>query len=131
MKKLGLVGGIGPASTLDYYNDTVSFIHKQTGTYPRIVIDSINMDTMIDNLSAGKSDEVTEQILCSISSLKAAGADFAAICSNTPHIFFDRIKANSPLPLISITEAAAKYIKEHGFSSVLILGTQFTMKSGM
>lgn len=133
MKKIGLVGGIGPASTVDYYLGLINKCRAENSddTYPEIVIDSINMHDMIKAFSENDCQTVCNMITESISSLKAAGAEIAAITSNTPHIIWDMIKDRLDVNTLSIVDCAVNYIKEKGFRRVLILGTEFTMKSGM
>ena len=61
--------------------------------------------------------------------LKRAGAEFAAIASNTPHIVFDEVQARSPLPLVSIVEETCRKAKALGFKKPGLLGTGFTMRA--
>jgi aspartate racemase len=75
--------------------------------------------------------DVARQLLESIGNLKNAGADFAAIASNSPHIVWDLIKDSSPIPLVSIVDAACEHIIRHNFKNVLIFATKFTMKNGL
>ncbi len=131
MKKVGIVGGIGPASTLDYYIGIVNGCMEKYGGYPLVTVDSINMTEMCGYFEQKNYDAVADLITDSIRNLMKAGAEFAAIASNTPHIIYDRIFDDSPLPLISITEATCGFISEQGYKSPLILGTKFTMESRM
>lgn len=131
MQKLGIVGGIGPASTLDYYSGVINGAVEKTGEYPPLVIDSIDMNEMCGYFERGEYDAAAEMLLDSINNLKNAGATLAVMASNTPHIVFDKIKASSPLPLISIIEATCGFALEMEYKKVLILGTAFTMKSGL
>jgi aspartate racemase len=61
--------------------------------------------------------------------LADAGADFAIISANTPHLAFDEVCRRSPIPLISIVEAAAQATKTKGLNKVGLMGTRFTMKA--
>lgn len=74
---------------------------------------------------------VARQLLSSISNLEKAGADFAAIASNSPHIVWDLIKNNTPIPLISIIDATCDFINRQNYNKVLIIATKFTMKNGL
>lgn len=88
MKKIGLVGGLGPASTVDYYLGIIEKSHMEQGkdVYPEIVIDSVNMSQHINALEEKDYNRVCEYLFCSLSNLKAAGAEIAAITANTEHI---------------------------------------------
>jgi len=133
MKKAGLIGGIGPASTLDYYSGIIYGCRAKTNDddYPEIVIDSVNMTEMLSYVSNKDWDSLVDMLLHAIQNLARAGADFAAIASNTPHIVFDRVQKESVLPLVSIVEATCSYIRRQGCKSVVVLGTRFTMSSGL
>jgi len=130
---IGLIGGIGPASTLDYYMGIIKGYMEKTGSenYPEILLHSIDLTEMVSFIKLDRWDEVILKLVDSIKMLSDAGAEFAAIASNTPHIVFDEILLQSPIPLISIVEETCKYIKNAGHNRVLTIGTLFTMKSGL
>lgn len=129
--KFGIVGGIGPASTLDYYDGLTKMHFDATGRCAPLVIDSMDMYAMTDLFSKGDNEGVVSLLLSSVENLKSAGATVAAMASNTPHIVFDALVERSPLPLISIVDETCKYIAKSGYKRALILGTAFTMKSGL
>ena len=133
MKKIGLVGGIGPASTVDYYLGLIERCRAEFGenVYPEIVIDSVSLTTATDFLAQNDFDGNAQLMLKSLAGLKAAGAEIAAITANTEHIVWDRISDKFQLPVVSIVEATAAEILRKGYRKVLILGTIFTMKSGL
>ncbi len=133
MKKVGIIGGIGPASTLDYYNGIISGVRELTKNedYPKLVIDSVNMTEMIGYITENAWDKVTGLLVAATHHLAAAGADFAVMASNTPHIVFDALQAQSKLPLISIVDETCKYAANIGCRHVAVLGTLFTMRSGL
>ena len=133
MKKIGLVGGLGPASTVDYYLGLIGLCRRERGedVYPKIVIDSADMSEHIRAFADGDYDKVCGLLLKSISDLKAAGAELAAVTANTEHIVWNKICDRFPLPVISIVDAAINEIKRKGYKKVLVLGTEFTMRSGL
>jgi len=132
MKKTGIVGGIGPASTLDYYRGIIDGFRAKSngGSYPEIVINSIDMAEMLAYVSNGDWDALTNMLLGAIKNLADAGADFVAIASNTPHIVFDRVREKSVLPLISIVEKTCAAVRRKGCKKVIVIGTRFTMSNG-
>lgn len=137
MKKLGLVGGVGPVSTIEYYKGINEGYQKHLSRYsksgenPPMLIDSLNLATAYD-LSVKKDwKNFAELFINSVHSLHAAGAEFAAIAANTAHIVFDEVKAASPIPLIGIVDETCKAAQAHGCKKLLIFGTGFTMSSGM
>lgn len=133
MKKIGLVGGIGPASTVDYYLGLIERCRAELGenVYPEIVIDSVSLTTATDFFAQNDFDGNAQLMLKSLADLKAAGAEIAAITANTEHIVWDKIKDFFEIPVVSIVEATADEILRKGYKRVLILGTIFTMKSGL
>ena len=130
MKKLGLVGGMGPESTIPYYHDIVYGVQKKTGKqiFPNLTIESINVFEVLELCKEEKYDELTEYLMQAINNLVKSGADFAALSANTPHIVFDRLKSQSPIPLISIVEATCKEAELKNLKKIGLLGTIFTMK---
>jgi len=132
MKKVGIVGGMAPASTVDYYSGIIQGVRAKTGddNYPQIVIDSVNMTQMLSFFDNKDWDALVNMLVGAIKNLANAGAGFAAIASNTPHIVFDKVQKQSVLPLISIVDATCQYARSKGCKKVLVIGTRFTMSSG-
>ena len=132
MNTVGIVGGIGPESTIEYYRKIVSayFDRDTKGNYPKILINSINMKKMLDLIGSSEFEEVTVFLVSELHKLSEAGADFGVLASNTPHIVFDKVRDASTLPLISIVEATCEKAQELGVHSVGLLGTKFTMQGG-
>lgn len=131
MKRGGLIGGMGPESTLEYYNAIINAFKNDQGVldYPEMVIYSVNLSQFIDLMKIKAYDEIVEMLVSKLESLKLAGADFAAITANTPHLLFDRIREKTNLPLISIVEATLEETKRKGLKRPGLFGTGFTMKA--
>jgi aspartate racemase len=131
MKKIGLISGLGPESTVDYYNRIIDAFKNDKGdmNYPEIIIYSVNMSEFMGLIREKHYDNAAEMIIEKIHSLEKAGADFAAITANTPHMLFDKIKEKSPLYLISIVEATLEACRKIRVKRSGLLGTGFTMNS--
>lgn len=129
MKKLGIIGGMGPESTLMYYREiTMRFNeHSETDRFPALTIESIDMFRAVGYCKAGQFDELLEYLTAGMESLEAAGADFAVIASNTPHVVFDRLQERVRIPLISIVDAASEAAAAQEVGKIAWLGTGFTM----
>ncbi|HAF15616.1 MAG TPA: aspartate racemase [Blastocatellia bacterium] len=129
-KTAGIVGGIAPESTVEYYRLLIASYRKQTndGNYPPIIINSINLKKMLDLILANRLALVTDYLVEAVEKLARAGADFGAFASNTPHIVFDEIRGRSSLPLISIVEATCDAASRMGLQRVGLFGTRFTMQ---
>jgi len=132
MKMAGIIGGIAPASTIEYYRLIISGFRERTNTkeYPRILINSINMTRMLDLVEHSKFDELTDVLSSEIKRLEAGGADFAALASNTPHIIFEQLRKKADIPLISIVEETCKKARVSGCKKAGLFGTKFTMQGG-
>jgi aspartate racemase len=130
MKTAGVIGGIGPESTIEYYRLIISLYRqrKKDGSYPQIVINSIDMKKMLDLIAGGELAEVAKYLTGEVRRLADAGADFALLASNTPHIVFEDIRKGSPLPLVSIVEETCKKADSLGLKKVGLFGTKFTMQ---
>src|SRR5438105_15601258 len=111
MKTLGMIGGVGPESTVDYYKNIIALYRerKPDGHYPQFVINSIDLQTGIDFLEANDLAGMADFLLNEIEKLPRAGADFGIIAANTPHIVFDEVIARSPIPFIIIVEVIRDY----------------------
>ena len=132
MKTVGIIGGIGPESTIEYYRLIIALYREQTrdGSYPSIVINSIDLKHMLDLISGDKLLEVEGYLLAELERLARAGVDFAALAAHTPHIVFGALSARTPVPLISIVEVAYEAARERGLKRVGLFGTRFTMQAG-
>jgi len=126
---LGIIGGIAPESTIAYYRLVVARHREKTGRYPKIVINSIDLDAMIGLVAAGKFPELIAMLLGELEKLARAGAEIALFASNTPHIVFRELAPRSPLPLISIVECARDAAKALGLKRLGLFGTRFTMQA--
>jgi aspartate racemase len=102
MKTLGMIGGVGPESTIDYYKNLIAMYRerKPDGHYPQFVINSIDLQKGIDFLEANNLAGMTKFLLNEIEKLPPAGAEFGIIAANTPHIVFYYVKAKSPFHFI-------------------------------
>jgi aspartate racemase len=130
VKTLGMIGGVGPESTIDYYKLIIAEYRerKRDSSYPPIIINSIDMNRARDLVTANALAELTEYLVAEVQRLARAGADFGLIAANTPHIVFDDIRRQSPIPLISIVEATCDAAKALGLRRLGLLGTRFTMR---
>jgi aspartate racemase len=131
-KVIGIIGGIAPPSTIDYYQKIISGFQEKGKTrhYPSIIINSIDMTRMLELVAAKEYDALVDYITQEIQRLKDGGAGVAAIASNTPHIVFEQLKKKSAVPLISIVEAAMADAKHQCFKKLGLFGTKSTMQSG-
>jgi aspartate racemase len=131
MKTLGMIGGVGPESTVDYYRLIIAMYRdrKPDGSYPPIVINSIDMTKMLGFVEADALPDLANYLSEEVRKLAGAGADFGLLASNTPHIVFDEVQRQSPIPLLSIVEATCKAAKAQGLGKLGLFGSRFTMQA--
>ena len=131
MKRLGIIGGLGPESTIEFYKEVIRAYKERVadGSQPEFLINSVNMKTLVDAVTVGDFGTMANYLVEQIERLAKAGADFAIISANTPHLAFDEVQRRSRIPLISIVEAAAQETKTRGLKKVGLMGTRFTMKA--
>jgi aspartate racemase len=130
MKTVGLIGGIAPPSTVDYYRLIIASYRERTGdgSYPQILINSLNLARLKRLFEQDRLAELADWLTTEIERLARAGADFGVLTSNTPHLIFDELSRRSPIPLVSIVEAAADAAEQRGHKVLGLLGTRFTMQ---
>jgi len=114
---LGIVGGTGPESTVDYYRSLIASWRRRRpdGSYPRVVIDSVEAGRLFANLASADLDAVGRQLGEAVSMLAAAGCGRALLASNASHLAFERIKPTPRIPLIHIVDAARDVALRSGF----------------
>jgi aspartate racemase len=131
MKTLGIIGGLGPESTIDYYGRIVTLYRERTGdgSYPQFIINSINLKKGLDFMDANNLPGMTDYLVEEIGKLILAGATFGLISANTPHIVFDEVASRSSIPLISIVEATCTAAKAKKLKRLALFGTRYTMQA--
>lgn len=133
MRILGMVGGIGPESTIAYYRALLLCYRRLTGRLDGLplIINSIDLGRLFRLTASGDTGGLAEYLLREIERLADAGAQLGFVAANTPHIVFDELQARSPIPLVSIVSAARDTALALGLSRLGVLGTRFTMESAI
>jgi aspartate racemase len=131
MKTLGIIGGLGPESTIDYYGRIIALYRQRTGdgSYPQFMINSINLKKGLDFMEANNLAGMTDYLVEEIGKLILAGATFGLISANTPHIVFDQVASRSSIPLVSIVEATCTAAKAKKLKRLALFGTRYTMQA--
>ncbi|MEQ3672857.1 aspartate/glutamate racemase family protein [Pseudophaeobacter sp.] len=144
MKKIGILGGVGWASTLDYYRgicagswqrqiETGAEAHNGPLPCPKITIESVNQ-AETRSLRGRPEDEASWAAFDAVFRdgllvLQAAGCDFAVIASNTPHARLHAIRQGVEMPVLSIFDATAQAVAKTKADSALVIGTAVTMQA--
>lgn len=127
MNKLGLIGGTGPESTIEYYRKIEYGVQRIAGGLPRLTIESMSVFDVLSYCARKDYDGLTRYLLGAVRSLADAGCGAAALTGITPHIVFEELSAQSPIPVISMIEAACSRALDDGLRKVVLLGTYPTM----
>ena len=131
MKTLGIIGGLGPESTIDYYRKIIALYRDRTGdgSYPQFIVNSVNLKKGLDFMEANNLPGMADYLVEEIGKLARAGASFGLISANTPHIVFDEVTSKSPIPLVSIVEATCAAAKARKLKRLALFGTRYTMQA--
>jgi aspartate racemase len=129
-KTIGMIGGIAPASTVDYYQRIISRFQERTGLreYPNIIINSINMAHMVDLISKDQMNELVDFLSEEIFVLEKAGAKVIFMASNTPHIVFEALAQRVKTKMVSIVDSTIAYAQSKGYIRLGLFGTISTME---
>src|SRR5437588_13028225 len=106
MKTLGVIGGVGPESTVEYYRTIIALYRGRVrdGSYPHLILNSIDLGKEIDLIDRDDRRGLADFLVIEVEKLTKAGAEFGLIASNTPHIVLDEVRSSSTVPLISLLE---------------------------
>ena len=126
-----MIGGVGPESTVDYYQRIVALYRERNpdGSYPLLIINSVDLTKGRALIDANDRSGLTKYLVEEIQKLVKAGADFGLIAANTPHIVFNEVARESPIPLISIVEATCAAAKARALKKLGLFGTRYTMQA--
>ena len=132
MKTIGLIGGMSWTSTLEYYRLLNELTARRTGGshFAKVILYSLDFGEVERIQHGGRWDEAAKLLTEAGRALKAAGADFLLICSNTMHIVADAVQKGTGLPLLHIADVTGDAIRRSGLKRVGLLGTKFVMESG-
>jgi len=133
MRILGIVGGTGPESTVDYYRRFIATwrVRGPAGTYPRLIVDSVEGGEVIRLLGEGEFGRVAAIVSVAVDQLTAAGAGAAMLASNATHLAFEGVRAGSAIPLIHIVDVTAEAANRRGYRRVGLIGTRFVMQADL
>lgn len=130
MKKIGLIGGTGPESTLVYYKEINTICNQKCGgnAFPEMAVESLNLFKALELVKDNKLDELADYIAGKIDSLVRGGAEIVALTAATMHVVYERLKQKVSVPFISIPETVADEAAARGYKKIGLLGTIFTME---
>lgn len=130
MKKIGLVGGTGPESTLMYYKELNARIDWITNEaqMPDVAIESVDFRRAWRYVSSGAYDELADYLAEKVNSLRIGGAEVISLTAATMHLVFNEVQEKTGVSLVSIPKAVCEAALADGYKTVGLLGTIFTME---
>lgn len=130
MKKIGLLGGLSPESTVEYYRIINSEVRKVIGgcSSAELIIESFNFKEIEKMQFADQWQELGDKLGLAAKNLENCGAEYVVICTNLMHKVAPIIQSHISVPLIHMVDSVAKEIKKQKMNKVGLLGTIFTME---
>jgi aspartate racemase len=130
MKKIGIIGGMSPESTIAYYQYITHSYTQRFGdySYPEVLIYSVSFQDYVDWPAQDRWDLVAQGLSTAAGTLEAAGAGVIAIATNTMHRVYDQVQASVKVPVISVLDVVADAIQSAELQTVGLLGTRYTME---
>jgi aspartate racemase len=131
MKTLGIIGGTGPETTVEYYRRLISAYRERSpeGHAPSLLINSIDSKKLVDLVTANELTQMADYLVEEVARLARAGAGLGLIAANTPHLVFDEVQSRSPIPMLSIVTATRDAAAAAGYRRLALFGTRFTMQA--
>ena len=131
MKRLGIIGGTGPESTVEYYRRLIAAYRARDaeGRAPFLILNSIDNKTLVDLVTANELAAAADYMSGEIEVLACAGAGLALIAAVTPHLVFEEVQARARIPMLSIVEATCDAATAAGLRRLALFGTRFTMQA--
>ena len=130
MKTIGLIGGMSWESSIEYYRIINEMVKERLGGLhsAKCIMHSVDFADVEPLQHEGHWDEPAEHMVRAAQSVEAAGADFLVLCTNTMHKTADQIERQTSIPFLHIADATAQKVRDHGLTTVGLLGTRFTME---
>jgi len=133
IKKIGVLGGIGPEATGEFYNKLICKLQekeliKTNRDFPQIVINSIPAPELIYEKI---SDEELNPYIEGLKELDAFGVDIIIMVCNTIHLYYDKLQKEINTPILDLKEELKELLKRKEIKSTFIIGTPNTIKQGL
>lgn len=132
MKTIGLIGGTGWISTMEYYRLINQGINDKIGglSAARCLLYSFNYADIAELNQKNDHTGVLRLLIETAKKIEGAGADCIALCANTLHLYADDLQKEISKPIVHIGSATANEVKKKGLVKVGLLGTKTTMEEG-
>lgn len=133
MKKVGIIGGLGPETTAEFYLDVIFSCQKKDKTSrPPVVISSVPLPYLIEEDVIAKNtgiERVLPFLVAEAQRLEKSGVDFIVMPCNSLHVFIEQLRGSVKIPVLSIIESTVKFLKDNNFNKAGIVSTSATLKN--
>ncbi len=133
MKTVGIIGGLGPETTAEFYLDIVFSCQKRDRTHrPPILISNVPVPYQIEEDAVSKNlgiEKFTPFLIHEAQRLEKSGADFLVMPCNSLHVFIELIRESVHIPVLSIIEETTAFLKKNAFHRVGIISTSATIQN--
>jgi len=132
--KLGVVGGVGPAATVDFLNKVVrSTPARRDQDHLRLLVEQNPQIPDRTEHLVGEGTDPTLALYATCKKLQAGEADLIAIPCNTAHAFVEEIQAHLDIPIMNMLTVTVKHVRESfpALKKVGLLATSGTIASGV
>lgn len=129
MKRVGVIGGLGPLSTMHFYKKVIYLCqHKLNSEYPNMIINSVDTWRFVE--AQKNSSEAIDFLVKEIKKIEDH-VDFIVIPCNTAHFVINEVREAINVPILAINEEVIKAVKKYNPKKVGIIGTNLTITSGI
>jgi aspartate racemase len=131
--RIGIVGGVGPAATVLYYEKLVAGYQERWAgrLYPEVVVHCLDLAWVTERFERDDLDSLTERAQEAVASLEASGCAFGLFSCNAMHLVFDAVAKQARLPLLDLRQLVVEEVSASQADAVALLATTFTVKSGL
>lgn len=133
MKTLGIIGGLGPETTAEFYLSIIAQCQRLARDHrPNIIINSVPIEYSIEENALLHGKDVEQFLPCLIHSaqlLEKAGADFVVMPCNTLHRFVPDIQAAISIPFVSVIDVVVDFVMKNNLGGVGLIATSITLQS--
>jgi aspartate racemase len=123
-----LIGGLGVGATIYYYQELVK-AHLAQGQVANLLMLHADVNRVLQYAAAGEVSGMADYFLPLIERLSAAGAEFIAIPSTTPHLCAPELMKRSPVPLVSLVDEIIREVDDRRLKRIALFGTRFTIET--
>ncbi|MFH1780098.1 MAG: amino acid racemase [Candidatus Micrarchaeota archaeon] len=135
MKTVGIIGGLGPETTAEFYLELIfGCYRKNKKVRPPILIWNVPIDYRIEEtfiVHAKGEEKYLPYLIEAAKKLEHAGTDFLVMPCNSMHVFIDAIRASVGIPVLSIVEETSRFLHTNQIHRVGLLATEATVKHGL